>query len=333
MVRWASEIKASAVVLSDTPSPTAIAEANAYGIPVMALPNGSRIRMVEKAVVSLLVDHKGQIERRGTQIYRQLTQISSRNEGMAELISEMARLTNKAVVIQDKRLQILYSSVQPQFVAYWEEIENFLRKLDNLPVEMQDRHRVTEIENPVLMQSLPTPGMARLVSPIITKDIGRGYLSIIGRDNDLDDIDSLVAEHGAAACALEMAKAKAISDTEKRLRGTFLDRLLIGDVSQQEAIRQGERFEHDMLKTHVAVVLAWQGDKTPSLRRLETIINSVVSVQHAEALVWQRERENEVLVFHATDDKDPVNATMRLAKLFTQEIQRQYPGAKVAHRA
>jgi len=308
----------------------AIAEANAYGIPVMSLPNGSRIRMVEKAVVSLLVDHKGQIERRGTQIYRQLTQISSRNEGMAELISEMARLTNKAVVIQDKRLQILYSSVQPQFVAYWEEVENFLRKVDNLPVEMQDRQRVAEIENPVLMQSLPTPGMARLVSPIITKDIGRGYLSIIGRDNDLDDIDSLVAEHGAAACALEMAKAKAISDTEKRLRGTFLDRLLIGDVSQQEAIRQGERFEHDMLKTHVAVVLAWQGDKTPSLRRLETIINSVVSVQHAQALVWQRERENEVLVFHSPDDKEPVNAGMRLAKQFTTEIQRQYPGAKVA---
>ncbi len=330
IVRWASEVKASAVVLSDTPSPTAIAEANAYGIPVMALPVGARIRMVEKAVVSLLVDHKGQIERRGTQIYRQLTQISSRNEGMAELISEMARLTNKAVVIQDKRLQILYSSVQPQFVAYWEEIENFLRKLDNLPVEMQDRHRVNEIEDAVLMQSLPTPGMARLVSPVVTKDIGRGYLSIIGRDNDLDDIDSLVAEHGAAACALEMAKAKAISDTEKRLRGTFLDRLLIGDVSQQEAIRQGERFEHDMLKTHVAVVLAWQGEKTPSLRRLETIINSVVSTQHTEALVWQRERENEVLVFHANDDKEPVNNAMRLAKLFTQEIQRQYPGAKVA---
>ena len=59
VVRWASENKASAVVLSESPSPNAIAEANAYGIPVMSLPNGSRIRMVEKAVVSLLVDHKG----------------------------------------------------------------------------------------------------------------------------------------------------------------------------------------------------------------------------------------------------------------------------------
>jgi hypothetical protein len=127
VVRWASEIHASAVVVSENPSPAAIAEANAYGIPMMTLPLGSRIRMVEKAVVSLLVDHKGQIERRGTQIYRQLTQISSRNEGMSELIMAMSRLTNKCVVIQDKRLQLLYSSVQPQFAALWEDIELFLR--------------------------------------------------------------------------------------------------------------------------------------------------------------------------------------------------------------
>ncbi|MBE2267416.1 MAG: PucR family transcriptional regulator ligand-binding domain-containing protein, partial [Anaerolinea sp.] len=205
VVRWASETHAAAVVLSETPSPTAIAEANAYSIPVLSLPPGSRIRLVEKAVVSLLVDLKGQIERRGTQIYRQLTQISGRNEGMQELVGAMARLTNKAIIVQDKRLQIVFSQLQPQFVAYWEDIEAFLRKLDNLPVELQDRHRMSEVDYPVLLQSLATPGLARLVAPIVTRDVGRGYLSIIGNDSELDDIDQLVAEHGAAACALEMA--------------------------------------------------------------------------------------------------------------------------------
>ncbi len=331
LIRWSADHHASAIVLSDQPTPAALAEANAYSIPVMVLPVGTRIRLVEKQIVSLLVDRKGQIERRGTQIYRQLTQISSRNEGMPELISAMARLTNKAIVIQDKRLQILYNSVQPQLVAYWEDIETFLRKGDNLPVEFQDRHRVNEIENPVLMQSLPTPGLARLVSPIVTKDVGRGYLSIIGNDNDLDDIDALVVEHGAAACALEMAKAKAVSDTEKRLRGTFLDRLLIGDVNQQEALRQGERFDHEMDRPHVAIVLGWQGtDRAPSLRRLETLVNGIVTQQNADALVWQRERENEVLVFFATDEKDPIGQSMKLAKAFSSEIPRQYSGAKVA---
>jgi purine catabolism regulator len=235
-------------------------------------------------------------------------------------------------VVQDKRLRVLESTVQPQFIGNWDDIEQFLKNVYNLPVEMQDRQRVAEIDNPVLLQSIPTPGLARLVSPIITKNIGRGYLSIIGRDTELDDIDLLVAEHGAAACALEMAKAKAISDTEKRLRGTFLDRLLIGDVSLQEAIRQGERFEHDMTQTHLAIVLAWQGEKAPSNRRLETLVNGVVASQHASALVWQRERENELLVFHATSSevKETVEASIKLAKAFTSEVQRQYPGARVA---
>jgi purine catabolism regulator len=330
VVRWASEHQAAAIVMTDQPSATALAEAKAYGIPLMVLPNGSRIRAVEKAIVSMLVDRKGQIDRRSTQIYRQLTQITSRNEGMSELVEAMARLTNKAVVVQDKRLRLLYSTVQPQFVGPWEEFEQFLRKLDNLPIEFQDRHRVAEADQLVLMQSLPTPGIARLVAPIITRDVGRGYLSIIGYDNDLDDIDLLVAEHGADACAIEMAKAKAISETEKRLRGTFLDRLLIGDVSHQEAVRQGERFDHDMTQTHIAIVLAWQEkDKAPSMRRLETIINSVISSQRVKALVWQREREQEVLVFHATNPDQPIDSSLKLAQAFSAEIQRQSPHSKV----
>src|SRR5690606_32509749 len=47
VVRWASDNHAAAVVLSDPPTPTAVAEANAYGMPMMALPSGSRIRLVE----------------------------------------------------------------------------------------------------------------------------------------------------------------------------------------------------------------------------------------------------------------------------------------------
>lgn len=330
LIRWASDQNAAAVVMSDSASSPAIAEANAYGLPVMLLPGGVHIRQVERAVVSLLVDRKGQIDQRGTQIYRQLTEISSRNEGIGELVNAMARLTGKSVVVQDKRLRVIHSTVQPGLVAHWDEIENYLRKLNSLPVDLQDRHRVSELANPVILQSLSAPNMSRLVAPIITKDVGRGYLSIIGKETEFDDIDSLVAEHGAAACAIEMAKAKAISDTEKRLRGTFLDRLLIGDVSQQEAVRQGERFEHDMTKTHLAVVLAWQGEKTPSIRRLETLVNGVVMQHRTQALVWQREREHEVLVFHATDPEDPIDQSMKLAEAFSQEVQRQYPATRVA---
>ncbi len=330
IIRWASDKEAAAVILCSPPAPTSIAEANAYGLPVLTLPSSAHIRTVEKDIVSLLVDRRGQLERRGTQIYRQLTEISSRNEGIGELVGALARLTGKSIVVQDKRLRIIHNSVQPGMVAYWDDVEAYLKQRNNLPVELQDRHQVSDLNSPVMMQSLSVQGMARLVCPIITKDVGRGYLSVVGDESRFDDIDTIVTEHGAAACALEMAKAKAVSDTEKRLRGTFLDRLLIGDVSQQEAIRQGERFDHDMTQVHTAIVLTWQGDKTPSMRRLETLVNGIVSAQRAEALVWQREREREVLVFHATDPENPIESNMKLAETFSAEVRRQYPNTHVA---
>ncbi len=331
IVRWANEHEAAAVLLVETPSSNALAEARAYNLPLLVLPNGTRVRSIERSIVSLLVDRKGQVERQSTQIYRELTQITSRNEGMQKLVERLAALTNKTVVVQDKRLRVLHSSIHPQFVGYMDDFEQFLRKIDNLPVEFQDRQRVVEAEQPVQMQSLPVPGLARLVAPIVAKDLGRGFLSIIGFDNDLDDTDLLVAEHGAAACAIEMAKQKAVSETEKRLRGTFLDRLLLGDVTYQEAIKQGERFDHDMTATHIAIVLAWHDkEKSPSLRRLETIVNSVISSQRTKALVWVREREQEVLVFHSPNPENPIDASLKLAESFTAEIQRQVSHSKAA---
>ncbi len=330
LIHWTVKVGASAVIFCGLVSTTALAEAKSNNLPVLSLPNDIRIREVEKTIISLLVNRKGRIERRGTQIYRQLTQISSRNEGMDELVAAMARLTKKTVIIQDKRLHPLSHKLQLKFIGIWDDVEFFLKKQDNLPVELHDRHRVVEVDPPVLMQALPVSGVARLVAPIVTKNVGRGYLSIIGRESDLDEVDQLVCEHGAAACALEMAKQKAVNETEKRLRGTFLDRLLLGDVSQQEAVRQGERFDHDMTQTHVAFVLSWRGSNQPSLRRLETMVNTIISLQDASALVWTREKEGEVVVFHATDFDDPIDHSLALSSAFCHEFSRQYPQNRVA---
>lgn len=307
-----------------------MAEANNRRLPTLVLPENSSVRLVEQSVVRLLVDHKGQFEQRGAQVYRQLTGISSSNGGLQKMTDAMSQLTDKSVILQDKNLSVLNSSLQPQLRESWEEIEQFLARHDNVPAEFQDRYRLADTDPAVLMQAIPRPGLARLISPVVAGDVGRGYLSIVGPDTELDDIDTLVTEHGAAACALEMAKAKAVSDTEKRLRGTFLDRLLSGDVSQQEAIGQGARFNHDMSVPHTALVLNWLGEQRPSLRRLETLVRWVVSRHRIDALVWHREREEEVLVFFAPDDRNPVDSGLELAQNCCNQARRQYSGSRIA---
>ena len=328
VVRQAVEADAAAVVLAESASSLALQEARDGDMPLLLLPENHNVRDVERTVIALLVDRQAQIERRGTQIYRQLTQISSQNRGMAELVSAMADLTGKSVIVHDKRLQVVQSVLQPDLADSWEIIEQFTAQLANLPDRLRNRHQLTNLTDRVLEQPLPLSGVVRLVTPIINQAVGRGYLSIIGPKKTMDAVDRLVAEHGAEACALEMAKAKAISETEKRLRGTFLDRLLIGDVNQQEAVRQGERFHHNMASPHIAIVLAWQGTDTPSLRRLETLINGIVSGRREQALVWQR--DDHVVIFHATDEQDPIDSSLALAEAIRQEARRQQPQHRVA---
>ncbi|MCY4147592.1 MAG: PucR family transcriptional regulator ligand-binding domain-containing protein, partial [Chloroflexi bacterium] len=192
LFQWAARAGAAGVAVYGEVSETALAEAKAQKLPVLALADDTRIREVERSIVSLLVDRKGQIDRRGTQVYRQLTQISSRNEGMDGLLVAMARLSKKNVIAHDKRLHPISQKLQPEFVGIWDDIEAFLKKQDNLPVELHDRHRVVEVDPPVLLQALPVSGVARLIAPIITSNLGRGYLSIIGRERELDEIDQLI---------------------------------------------------------------------------------------------------------------------------------------------
>ena len=247
---------------------------------------------------------------------------------MVELVNAMAELTGKSVIVHDKRLRVVQSVVGPELGDLWDEVLKFTSQPANLPEKLRNRHQVVNLDVPVQEQKLPIGQFSRMVAPIVTQSVGRGYLSIVGLRDTLDEVDQLVVEHGAAACALEMAKAKAISETEKRLRGTFLDRLLIGDVNQQEAIRQGERFNHNMAMPHIAIVLSWQGVDAPSLRRLETLVNGVVSNRREEALVWQR--DDHVVIFYAADEEKPIDSSIQLAEMLRQEARRQQPQHRIA---
>ena len=328
-IRWANEYGVSAIVSAVEPSPTVIAAANRSEIPLLILSGEIDLRDIQRDILALLVDRRGQLARRSTQVFRQLTQISSHNAGPAPLLEALARLTGKAVVLQDKRLDITHSSLQPALIGQWEALERALREPAALPAVYQDRMRIPPEAMPTQRQVLPSTGIERLVAPIVTHGVGRGFLSLIGPEGELDALDESVAEQGAAACALEMAKAKAISDTEKRLLGTFLDRILSNDIMPQEALLQGERFGHDLRQAHVALAAGWYGAGQPSLRRLETIVNVTLAEQRGKALIGLRDPY--LLVFLPTvPEQGNTDAAMALAAHIHNAARRESPRAALA---
>jgi purine catabolism regulator len=170
-------------------------------------------------------------------------------------------------------------------------------------------------------------GLARLVTPIAVGKLARGYLSVIGGAEELDSFDALVAEQGAAACALEMSKAKAVSEATKRLRGDFVDAVLGGQIPPREIQRWARRIGHDIAAPHCAVVCAWSDAGAPSLRRLETIVNGEVGLGRVAALL--RAGDGEVAAFVALEPADPLKTARGFAQAIYAQAQREYPQARL----
>ncbi|MHB8624974.1 MAG: helix-turn-helix domain-containing protein [Aggregatilineales bacterium] len=328
LIDAAREMNVAAVITPDQwPSP-ALATAQLCGLPVLRLPPGSRVREIEQSILALILDRAHSTERRGAQIYEQLVQLAAESSSLDRLVHELVRLIDKAVIVQDKRLHVEVAAVPPRMAADWDRLLGWLTQREELPAEFQDRHKLPMRTTPTILQALPDVPLSRLITPIVTQSIGRGYVSFIAPTDEFTEIDPLVNRHAAMVCALEMAHAKAISETEKRLRGDFLDSLMRGSVTEAEAITEGDRFGHDMNAPHVALVIGWQGAQHPSIRRLETLINGLASRRPQAILA--RLHESEVRVFYASDSASPVHAGRQLAVEIQAQAKREYTDAHLA---
>jgi PucR family transcriptional regulator, purine catabolism regulatory protein len=336
-VRACAAANAAALVLvsggASGIAPASLAAAEIAHLPVLQLPEGSRIRDVERMIMGLLLDQQGQIERRSTQIYRQLVQRASENAGLEAIVRELSRLVNKTVVLHDKNLRIKVAAVAPSMVEEWDVIAPLLTDRQKLPPSLRDRYKLPRHTSPEVRHNLREDGLARLITPIVNQGMGRGFLSFVG--HSFDEVDMEVIDAAAVVCALEMARAKAISDVEKRLRGDFLDNLMAANINESEVVAEADRFGHDVSVPHVAMVLMWYpgkpNGKVPSVRRLETLTNGVLAARRASGQVnaLTQIRETELRLFYGADSGVVATATS-LGEQIIAEAKREFPDVHLA---
>jgi purine catabolism regulator len=325
---------AAALAVMGPVSPVSVASAEAADLPLLQLPPSSRPRDVERMVLGVLLNRENQIERLNARIGQELIRLASENSGLERIVHALGRYVNKGVILQDKHLRVKHAAVSPALAAEWDRVLEYAKERRCLPAALQDRHRLSPHALPGVRQVF-SPGdgsllrLARLIAPIVNQGVGRGYLSfIVADDETFDDVDMLVLNQGAAICALEMARAKAISEVEKKLRGDFLTSLMAGTVSEAEAQAEGDRWGHDMQAPHVALVMTWYGERPPSSRRLETLVNGLMAGREKQAL--SQLRENELRLFFATDDSDVVGAARQFAEDICRAARSEFRQARIA---
>lgn len=332
--QWAEAIDqligsgAAAVAMNVQPPNNVLKKADAANVPIVVLPEGSNLREAHRATLTLISNRDAHLSQITAKAYHSLVRLSAESQGLDAIAKAMSDLTGHFVVVQDKRLAPV-STIEPEIPNdKWKKTVAEISELDSLPSGWADRKQVATRSITEEQQVLKS-GYSRLVMPIVVGRLARGYVSIIAPDEDeLDALDALVIEQGAAACGLEMSKAKAVSEATKRLRGDFLDAVLAGAIPQQEIKRWAERIGHDITAPHGAIIVTWpEVPNAPSMRRLETIVNGEISSGRASALT--RVSDSDIAIFVNLGSEGSLKAARSLAQAICDQAAKEYPKIKL----
>lgn len=297
-----------------------------YAMPLCVLPPDADLRSIQRQALTCLIDEDAAIALQANQIYDRLIQMSAEEAGLNAMAAELGHATGKIILIQDKNLHPSASYVSDGLQATWRSLEIELSNPNALPESLRDRKRVTQGTTPV-RQGLAA-GQERLIEPITVKGVARGFLSMIANPAAFKPLDILLVERGAAAFALEMAKAKAVREMEKRVRGDFVDAILAGNLSRSEVSHWAQRIAFPVSGAYAASALSWATPDHPSLRRLETIISG--ELRSANVHAHARAREDEIVIFQALDPSRGIEPTQKLTNKIHLLASREFPHARVA---
>lgn len=241
---------------------------------VAALDPAGNLRELQRVLLTILLNHRFALMERGLRIHGQLAQLEAEGKGLEGLAKAMSEISSRGVLIQDKRGRLLAEYPSSSLSTIWKDVLDQLGMLESLPEALVDRKKAGS-QGTLVTQKIPG-GLDRLIAPITVGGVARGYLSLVAIVGELDDLDYLVAEHGGSVCAIEMARNKAIRETEKRLKGDLLTALLQDNLSPREALLWAQSMDLDLQQAHAAMRFAWDGASPPSRRRLETLVNGEI---------------------------------------------------------
>jgi purine catabolism regulator len=316
---------AGAILFNDIPDslrdPGSFAEMS-----LLIVPSNLTVRNIHQSITALLANRQRATSDRAMQLYRRLSEMSREGLGLQAMADVMSNLTGNIAIVQDKRLEIHAESWPSNSKVDRKELRRSLKQREQLPAVLRNRKAAANARQSYWQQILPVENMARLVSPIVSGDRARGYLSIVGPAGSLDLLDNLTVEHGAAACALEMAKAKAVSEAKKSLRGDFLEGLLAGTLPIEEIDRLSGRLDHDTRPPHMILTLGWADEEPPSLRRLETTLNWLLNNHTRPALVHPYGGQY-LCVFQSLNDVTDLEPSHVLVRRIVEQVEAEFPDA------
>jgi purine catabolism regulator len=237
--------------------------------PVFEVPYAMPFIAITEAVFTRLVAQEYDLLSRSLDAEHALTRAVLEGEGERGIVAELSRVTGGWAVLLDLH-GALMAAVPAKASAHvprvWAELQS--PRADGVRFSLS----VVEGTNHISIQPVSAQGRVE------------AFLAL-GKRHALTQFDRIVSSHALSLLALELAKARAVSEAERRLKGDLLDQLARGATAGQEARRALERFGFD-LRRPVAVV-AFSGRRPPE--EVADVCDEVLARQGLAFLTSPRE--------------------------------------------
>lgn len=239
-----AEIGVAAVATVGETNPEAIAAADSFVMPLLALPESTSLSELERTVNSFIFQRRAELHHI-TQQASLLMELAIQGKGIPAIAERLAAITGRGVAVEDGGLQLRLLVPAPgmeqgQLAPLLEEGGPALR-------EQFARVNLSASDPPTTRLKLSAAGLGRLAAPIVARERPWGYLSVIGPSDVLWEGDRVALARAAAACAIELAREHAVIEAQDQLQAHLLDDILSGSYANSEAaVERGRRLGYDL---------------------------------------------------------------------------------------
>ena len=312
MTSFAEKGGVAVAALGDV-SAASITVADQRALPLLQLPESAHVADVHQACVRFILDQRTVLHERVQELQLALMELALAGSGAPAIVERLAELTSLTAAWHDGTGAVRHLTGGEGELFLGEQLAEDAESLRR----WGDTVTITAADPPVREFSLPFQGWARLVSPIAGRHGVAGFVSVIGHETQLTHVASVGASRAAAACAIEVDRERAVSETRERLEGEVLDSLLAGTYASERAVVERSQRVGLNLDGSVAVIALRSGGRGTLSWEAAALQAARAAVQHRDIDAVVCAHDGAACVVVSTQEESDV-AVRRLA-LVVQE--------------
>jgi purine catabolism regulator len=240
--------------------------AEEYGFPVIELPIHSYWPVIIKDVTNIIQDIQSEVIRRSEEIHNRLTDVVLDGKGIEDIANTLVNLVNNPIIVEDCLMHTMASThleSENEEVRQFLEYRNSLEYKDSFRKKRECKDMIQNRRKQMIEDTISFEGnrVVQKTLPILANQVLYGFVSLLEVEKPAVEIDIVALEHGATTIALEMMKNRVSMEYDRRLKNSFLNELLEGDVEKVIASYVKYKFvNYDILKPSVMILVSISGN-------------------------------------------------------------------------